>query len=107
MVPLAFEWPLQFCSFIISSTFFVSVVTSNVSQIDRLWTFLPVLYIAYYALLPLWPLKQVFFLAPFAPDALERFVIKDYSPRALLILVLSTIWMVRYGQTHFQPGSLS
>ncbi|KAJ7914858.1 hypothetical protein B0H13DRAFT_2232035 [Mycena leptocephala] len=73
-IPPAFEWPVQFCVFTTVVTYVLSVITSNVSQVDRLWTFLPTIYTAYFALLPLWPQQQAFtslraVLHPFRPAA--------------------------------------
>ena len=90
----AFEWPLQFCGFITAASYIASVVTANVSQVDRLWTFLPTIYTAYFALLPLWPSEQGFILGPFVPEELREFS-KDYSPRAVMMLAMVNLWMFR------------
>lgn len=94
-LPLAaFSWPIQFCAFSTAATFVVSVITGNVSQVDRLWTFLPTIYTAYFALLPLWPTEQPFPLAPFVPKELHS-AADGFSPRATLMLGLIVVWMFR------------
>jgi len=94
-VPDYLDWPAQFCLLTTVVTWLASVVTSNVSQVDRLWTFLPTIYTAYYALLPLLPNSQPYPFVPYAPKALGWHTVRDYSPRALLMLTLITIWMFR------------
>ena len=94
----AFTWPLQFCAFTTVVTYVASVITSNVSQVDRLWTFLPTIYTAYFALLPLWPHRvQPFPLCPFVPEELVFAADLDgLNPRATLMLGVIVIWMFRY-----------
>lgn len=47
--------PVKFCLFNIAWTFLAGELTGNVSQVDRVWTFLPVLYTAYWGVyLPLY-----------------------------------------------------
>jgi len=99
-LPPYLEWPAQFCTFCIGATWLVSVITANASQVDRLWTFLPNIYAAYYALLPLWPKSPPFHLAPYVPKELAWSTVKDFSPRALLMLGLITLWMFRYETRH-------
>jgi len=100
-VPPAFEWPVQFCVFLTAATFVASIITSNVSQVDRLWTFLPTIYTTYFALLPLWPQEQPFYLAPYTPSVLG---IAAYNPRALLLLSLITTWMFRLSYNTYRRG---
>ncbi|OBZ72701.1 hypothetical protein A0H81_07519 [Grifola frondosa] len=64
-IPAVFHWPVTF--------------------LDRLWTFLPTIYTAYYALLPLWPLES-------------------FSPRALLMLGLVSFWMCRLSYNTWRRG---
>lgn len=52
-IPPAFVQPFQFLVFNIAWTYIASVITGNVSQVDRVWTFLPTLYTAYFAAYPL------------------------------------------------------
>ncbi|KAG8737684.1 hypothetical protein FRC10_007938 [Ceratobasidium sp. 414] len=50
-----FSAPVKFCIFNIAWTFLAGEITGNVSQVDRVWTFLPVFYSAYWSLyLPLY-----------------------------------------------------
>lgn len=95
ILPPAYRWPIQLCFFSTTTTYILSLITSNVSQVDRLWTFLPTIYTAYYALLPLWPSEQLFILCPYSPKDLGWAVVTDFSPRALLILGLVFTWMCR------------
>lgn len=95
-VPPEYRWPVQFCAFTTATTYVFSLITSNVSQVDRLWTFLPTIYTAYYALLPLWPNEQPRFpLAPHTPKEFGWTTAKDFSPRALLMFGLVIVWMCR------------
>ncbi|KAE9397660.1 hypothetical protein BT96DRAFT_66834 [Gymnopus androsaceus JB14] len=104
----SFAWPLQFCLFSTVVTYIASVLTSNVSQVDRVWTFLPLIYTAYFALLPLWPLEQTIPLLPFVPSDLQS-ESQDifWSPRALILLFLVTIWMFRLSYNTYRRGLFS
>jgi hypothetical protein len=85
------EYPLKLCAATTVTTYALSVVTGNVSQVDRLWTFLPTLYTAYWALLPLWPSfdnRGWRLFAPYVPEESTYFA-RDFSPRALLMLGLT------------------
>ena len=93
-LPANLVWPAKYCAFITLETWVHSIITNNVSQVDRLWTFLPVVYSAYYALLPLWPRRQILWLAPYVPEELGH-AAADFSPRAVLMLALIVIWMCR------------
>ncbi|KAL9714191.1 hypothetical protein Ac2012v2_002500 [Leucoagaricus gongylophorus] len=106
-VPPTFDWPVQFCATVTALCYVVSVITSNVSQVDRVWTFLPTIYTAYYALLPLLPNEQPFFLAPYAPKSLGHSVLKDFSSRAILMLMLVVIWMFRLSYNTYRRGLFS
>ena len=103
-LPPALHWPVQFCAFVTTATYVTSIITSNVSQVDRLWTFLPTIYTAYFALLPLWSKSQQAFLIPYTPAELPQDAIKDYSPRALLMLGLVTLWMCRLSYNTWRRG---
>ncbi|PPQ73609.1 hypothetical protein CVT25_005591 [Psilocybe cyanescens] len=103
-LPDYLDWPAQFCLLSTGLTWIASLITSNVSQVDRLWTFLPTIYTAYYALLPLLPNSQPFLFAPYAPKTLGWSSIKDFSPRALLMLTLITIWMCRLSYNTHRRG---
>ncbi|KAK7044212.1 hypothetical protein VNI00_007933 [Paramarasmius palmivorus] len=108
IVPPAFEWPLQFCAFVTVTTYVLSIVTSNVSQVDRLWTFLPTIYTAYYALLPILPKahEQPFPLYPYVPASLEKLA-EEWNPRAVMMLGLVTIWMFRLSYNTYRRGLFS
>lgn len=82
------NWPLQFCLASTAAVYIVSVITGNVSQIDRVWTILPTVYTAYWALLPLWPAQPILPLWPYAPKDIPAYLTEHYSPRALLMLSL-------------------
>ncbi|KAL1746940.1 hypothetical protein HDZ31DRAFT_33117 [Schizophyllum fasciatum] len=100
--PPEYHWPLQFCAFTTAATYVASILTANVSQVDRLWTFLPTIYTAYFALLPLLPRVQPFFLCPYVPKELD--VPDELSPRALLMLGLVVIWMIRLSYNTWRRG---
>ncbi|KAJ7806112.1 hypothetical protein B0H14DRAFT_3882453 [Mycena olivaceomarginata] len=102
-IPPAFEWPVQFCIFCSATTYFASIITSNVSQVDRLWTSLPTIYSAYFALLPLWPQQQSFYLAPYTPASLG-IAPGAYNPRALMMLSLIVVWMLRLNSHMYRRG---
>ncbi|KAJ3901790.1 hypothetical protein F5879DRAFT_966909 [Lentinula edodes] len=116
----AFAYPLSLCLFSTAVTYIASVLTSNVSQVDRLWTFLPTIYTAYFALAPLWPQEptsiagiQIPFI-PFLPAQLQAQYPHDdltgsitFSPRALLILTLINLWMLRLSYNTFRRGLFS
>ncbi|KAF8633093.1 hypothetical protein AX15_001510 [Amanita polypyramis BW_CC] len=106
-IPPALDWPIQFCALVTVLTYVSSIITSNVSQVDRLWTFLPVIYTAYYALLPLWPETQPFPFIPYTPTSLGRDAINLFSPRALLMLSLVTLWMYRLSYNTWRRGLFS
>ncbi|KAF7317025.1 hypothetical protein HMN09_00437000 [Mycena chlorophos] len=102
-IPLGFEWPLQLCLSVSVVVYFISLPTRNVSQVDRLWTFLPTIYTAYFALLPYWPNEQAFFLAPYTPSALG-ITPGVYNPRALMMLAIIVTWMCRLSYNTYRRG---
>lgn len=87
-IPPSFYWPLQFFIVNVLGSYILSIVTGNVSQVDRVWTFVPTIYTAYFALLPLWPTLPPTFLFPYTPNTIEWRMAEKYSPRALLMLGL-------------------
>ncbi|KAJ3756325.1 DUF1295-domain-containing protein [Lentinula raphanica] len=103
-----FAYPLSLCLFSTLATYIASVLTSNVSQVDRLWTFLPTIYTAYFALTPLWPKTPTTIGAN-----LEAQLPRDaagsitFSHRALLLLTLITLWMCRLSYNTFRRGLFS
>ncbi|KAJ3912739.1 hypothetical protein F5877DRAFT_93464 [Lentinula edodes] len=116
----ALAYPFSLCLFSTAVTYIASVLTSNVSQVDRLWTFLPTIYTAYFALGPLWPQEptsiagiQIPFI-PFLSAQLQAQYPHDdltgsitFSPRALLILTLINLWMLRLSYNTFRRGLFS
>ena len=85
------NFPIKICVATTVSTYVLSLVTGNVSQVDRIWTFMPTLYTAYWALLPLWRHGSPDYwgyLLPHVPEEAARFA-RDFSPRALLMLALT------------------
>ncbi len=85
-------YPLGLCATTTLTTYVLSIITGNSSQVDRLWTFLPTIYTAYWALLPLWPHKSATWrylvLVPYVPDEASHFA-RHFSPRALFMLGLT------------------
>jgi hypothetical protein len=83
-------YPLRLCTATTLTTYLLSIITGNVSQVDRVWTFLPTIYTAYWALLPLWPHSDATwrYLVPFVPDEASHFA-RQFNPRALLMLGLT------------------
>jgi hypothetical protein len=72
-------------------TYVASITTCNVSQVDRVWTFLPTIYTAYWALLPLWPPESEEsrrYLVPSVPQQAAHLA-RDFSTHALLMLGLT------------------
>ncbi|KAF8824906.1 hypothetical protein HHX47_DHR7000656 [Lentinula edodes] len=115
-----FAYPFSLCLFSTAVTYIASVLTSNVSQVDRLWTFLPTIYTAYFALAPLWPQEPTSIAGiripfiPFLPAQLQAQYPHDdltgsitFSPRALLILTLINLWMLRLSYNTFRRGLFS
>ncbi|KAF5367104.1 hypothetical protein D9758_003957 [Tetrapyrgos nigripes] len=105
----AFTYPLQLCAFSTVATYVASIVTGNVSQVDRVWTFLPTIYTAYFALLPLWPRGvQPFPLCPTVPKELAAVADLDgFHPRAVLMLGIVVVWMCRLSYNTWRRGLFS
>ncbi|KAF8907355.1 hypothetical protein CPB84DRAFT_1813599 [Gymnopilus junonius] len=106
-LPPFLDWPAQFCVFTSIAAWVLSIITANVSQVDRLWTFLPTIYTAYYAFLPLLPNEQSYPLVPYAPKDLGYSIVKDFSPRALLMFGVIFIWMCRLSYNTYRRGLFS
>lgn len=87
-IPASFQWPVKFCASTTFVLYILSLLTGNASQVDRVWTFLPTIYTAYFALLPLWPSHAVMPLWPYTPETVHPAVATTYSPRALLMFGL-------------------
>ncbi|EAU85454.1 integral membrane protein [Coprinopsis cinerea okayama7 len=103
-LPPSLDWPAQFCAATMLATWVASLITGNVSQVDRLWTFLPTIYTAYYAFLPLFPNTQPFFLFPYAPKSFGWATATTWSPRALLMFGLTFTWMCRLTYNTYRRG---
>lgn len=106
-IPLTFQWPVKFCFYTSLITYVLSIITGNVSQVDRLWTFLPVIYTAYYAFLPWWPFESPVPLYPYSPKELDRTLLNEGNPRTQLMLVLQLIWMARLSYNTWRRGLFS
>ncbi|KAF4597446.1 hypothetical protein EYR40_007905 [Pleurotus pulmonarius] len=92
----------------------VEIKQSN--GVDRVWTFLPTIYTAYYALLPVWPTtsattSRFWFLSPnvipYKPEDIRLQLVEDFSPRALVMLGLVTLWMFRLSYNTYRRGLFS
>ncbi|THH16316.1 hypothetical protein EUX98_g9321 [Antrodiella citrinella] len=100
----SFRWPVKFCIYTTATSWIMSVITGNVSQVDRIWTFMPTIYTAYFAMLPLWPNEAPLPLYPYTPSDVHPGVIQRYSPRALLMLALVVTWMFRLSYNTLRRG---
>ncbi|VDC07198.1 unnamed protein product [Peniophora sp. CBMAI 1063] len=80
-------------------------------QVDRIWTFMPTIYTAYWALLPLWPRKDPgsFYLSPYVPDGPDAHItiVDQYNPRALMMFGLTVTWMCRLSYNTWRRGLFS
>ncbi|KAH9930135.1 DUF1295-domain-containing protein [Fomitopsis serialis] len=103
-IPASFAWPLKFCTGTTLVAWVLSVITGNVSQVDRVWTFLPTIYTAYFALLPLWPQEPPLLFWPYTPETVHPLVGQRYSPRALLMLGLTFLWTCRLSYNTWRRG---
>ncbi|KIO34680.1 hypothetical protein M407DRAFT_16643 [Tulasnella calospora MUT 4182] len=77
------EGPIDFVIVESLVTFLAGEITGNSSHVDRVWTFLPPLYTAYFTFLPLFS---------WAPPDLKA---AGVSNRALLMLATQCIWSLR------------
>ncbi|KAB5590056.1 Integral membrane protein [Ceratobasidium theobromae] len=78
-------FPVKFCLFNILWTFVAGEVTGNVSQVDRVWTFLPVIYSAYWGwYLPLYGGEDNAWIRK-----------KGVGQRAALMVLLQVLWSCR------------
>jgi len=73
------------------ATYVASLITGNVSQVDRIWAIMPTMYTAYWALLPFWPRGSAGwgYISPYVPEEVAAHFARDFSPRALLMLGLT------------------
>jgi len=65
---------------------------------------MPTIYTAYFALLPLWPKEAPLPLWPYTPEVVNPVFTQRYSPRALLMFGLVTIWMFRLSYNTWRRG---
>ncbi|KAF8602135.1 hypothetical protein BDV93DRAFT_474921 [Ceratobasidium sp. AG-I] len=89
--------PVKFCLFNIAWTFIAGELTGNVSQVDRVWTFLPVLYTAYWSLyLPLY-------------GSGDNAWIKEQglTGRGVLMVALQILWSFRLSYNTARRGLFS
>ena len=87
-LPPGLQWPAGFVTGVAAVCYVVNEIKGNASQVDRLWSFLPPLYAMYFSLLPLWPTSSFLAVFPYLPKEAPAELSADYSPRALLMLVL-------------------
>lgn len=92
-LPPGLRWPVGFMGGITSICYVVSEITGSVSQVDRLWAVLPFIYVTYFAFLPLWPTSSFLGVLPYLPKDAPAELSADYSPRALLMAVLTVRWL--------------
>jgi len=106
-LPPSYQWPVEFGIAMTATTWILSIITGNVSQVDRVWTFLPTIYTAYWALLPLWPSKPFMWFWPYTPEGIPSYLSEEYSPRALMMLSLVVLWMFRLSYNTWRRGLFS
>ncbi|KZP27454.1 hypothetical protein FIBSPDRAFT_1040273 [Athelia psychrophila] len=98
------KYPVKFCIVTTVTAYVLSIITGNVSQVDRVWTILPMIYTAYFALMPLWPDHAKLYMWPYTPEGVPCLVKDEYSPRALLMLALVFLWMCRLNYNTWRRG---
>jgi hypothetical protein len=88
---LMLAYPFKLCGATFLTTWILSLITGNVSQVDRIWTFMPTIYTAYFALIPFWPRTQAgwTWLFPTLNPVVTGPAFDEYSPRALLMFFLT------------------
>ncbi|KAG8969110.1 hypothetical protein FRC03_004425 [Tulasnella sp. 419] len=93
--PDVLDVPITFLTFNIIWTWLAAEITGNSSQVDRVWTFLPPLYSAYFALLP---------LLTSAPADLKE---AGVSKRALIMFLIQIVWSMRLSFNTWRRGLFS
>ncbi|KAF7789714.1 hypothetical protein EIP86_000660 [Pleurotus ostreatoroseus] len=88
-IPPSLQWPVKTCVYTSIACYVLSVLSGNVSQVDRIWTFMPTIYTAYFALMPLWPSQSPLPLFPYTPEDVLPGVAQSFNARALLMLGLT------------------
>jgi hypothetical protein len=104
-LPPGLQWPAGFMAGVTAVCYVVSEITGNVSQVDRLWALLPFVYTTYFALLPLWPTSSFLGFFPYLPENAPAELSADYSPRALLMFMLTVRWL-HIGESQALPNAL-
>jgi hypothetical protein len=104
-LPPGLQWPAGFMAGVTAICYVVSEITGNVSQVDRVWALMPFLYATYFALLPLWPTSSFLGVYPYLPENAPVELSANYSPRALLMFVLTVRWL-RPGELRIPPDAL-
>lgn len=104
IIPATYQWPIEFFTATTTTLYILSLITGNVSQVDRVWTFLPWIYTTYWTLMPLWPRHRIIPLWPYTPEDVPSYLREEYSPRALMMLGLVTLWMFRLSYNTWRRG---
>ncbi|KAG8707321.1 hypothetical protein FRC09_001891 [Ceratobasidium sp. 395] len=89
--------PVKFCLFNIAWTFLAGEITGNVSQVDRVWTFLPVLYSAYWGI----------YLPLYGSGDNEWVKEQGVTGRGVLMVLLQILWSSRLSYNTFRRGLFS
>ncbi|GAA95981.1 uncharacterized protein L969DRAFT_610593 [Mixia osmundae IAM 14324] len=110
--PLTLSLVLCFWSSVV--TWFLGEVTGNVSQVDRIWTFMPVIYSAILTLHPHWQSYdfKLFTLpklswssrASWDKNFVDLLVPSGVDPRMMLILLLQVLWSLRLTSNAIRRG---
>ncbi|EKM58479.1 uncharacterized protein PHACADRAFT_252828 [Phanerochaete carnosa HHB-10118-sp] len=106
-MPPSLQWPVKTCIYTTATCYVLSIITGNVSQVDRIWTFMPTIYTAYFALLPLWPRESPLPLFPFTPKGVHLSIATHWNPRTLLMFALQFVWMCRLSYNTWRRGLFS
>lgn len=99
-LPLGLQWPVYFMVVVTTVCYVASEITGNVSQVDRLWALLPLVYTTYFAFLPLWPTSSFLGIFPYLPENAPAELSSDYSPRALLMFTLTVRRFIPESRRH-------
>ncbi|KAH8991352.1 DUF1295-domain-containing protein [Lactarius hatsudake] len=101
-----FDYPLQECFETTVTLYACSFTFGEIFQVDQLWIILPTIYTGYWALLPLWPSYEDRDGGAFRPYVPEEaaYLAHDFSPRALLMLGLTVLWMLRSSYNTWRQG---
>ncbi|KDQ19277.1 hypothetical protein BOTBODRAFT_27857 [Botryobasidium botryosum FD-172 SS1] len=94
-IPAEFVHPLKFMIFNCFWSWALGEITGNVSQVDRVWTFLPVIYTGYFTFYP---------LLDSAPAYIKAAGVR---PRVLLMFTLQVCWMLRLSYNTYRRGLFS